>query len=262
MFTHDEESKLRLLTAEGFNSLYDYSIISKTIYTIETQYNEYLNVLREKWLFETDGLVIVINSSDLQQNINNKWKVDHHNNFAIAIKSPFISKETTFRKIEWNPSRLGNIVPTGIFDEIDINGVKIQRATLNNYENVVKLNLHEGDKIIVARRNDVIPCIEKNLTKHEEKFIIPLENICSDCQLKNIMREGVHLVCVNKDCPEQKIQQIVYWCEEMEIDNISESTIRTLYNNEIVLSILDLYEIEDFYESIMLLEGFGDRKYD
>jgi DNA ligase (NAD+) len=80
---------------------------------------------------------------------------------------------------------------------------------------------------------------------------------CPSCDTL-LIHEGVHLVCKNKRCPEQQILKIVHWVVNAGMDGIAESTIRTLYDSEIINSIRDLYDLTP--KDLEGIEGIGERK--
>lgn len=223
-------------------------------------FQKYLDNLRESWNYETDGLVIVINELALHEKIDKLWVVEHHHHYNMALKPPSIGKETKLTDIEWNVSRQGNLIPVAIFEPIEINGVTIGRATLNNLENVINLKLRRGDRLFVERANDVIPFIAKNLDIRKTKELcgdmIPTK--CYSCGAPLFKeKEGVHLSCPNGDCPERNIQQIIHYCTEADMEGIKEGTIRRLWKDDVIQYIDDLYRLRE--QDFSQLEGFGTK---
>lgn len=235
--------------------------VTSKISVMNTIYDAYQTKYRNAWEYETDGLVLVINSKKAQKLLDTKWIVDHHHHYSIALKPEAELYTTKVKSIEWNLSRLGNLIPTLIYQEFESNdGRKFNRCTLNNYEAVKEYRINVDDEIAIEIANDIIPHIVKNLSYDKtscQNDLLP--TICPSCYNK-LKREGVHLICDNLNCEEQQIQKIVYWCSALNIKNISESTIRSLYNFDIVKKIIDLYIMEDPYEIMAQLEGFGKRK--
>ena len=255
--TVKEEHKIieEELVKLGFKVI-DWKVID--IKALQQIYDDYLNNYRNTWEYETDGLVITVNDKTKHKELDSKWESSHHHQYNIAWKPPSQSARTILRDIEWNVSRHGSVVPTAILDPVEINGVKIQRASLNNYVNVKELDAREGSEVILQRANDVIPFVESIKTNKEGKELIP--DYCPSCGTL-LHEEGVHLICLNKDCSEQQIQKITFWCEQCEMDGVAESTIRALYENGIINKIIDLYDIDDTYYNLNI-EGFGKKKID
>ena len=85
--------------------------------------------------------------------------------FFVKIFSFNIISSNSLLNIKWKVQHSGRVIPTAIFKSIYILDRKIERATLNNYKNVLKMKLEFGDEILVSLSNDVIPYIEENITK-------------------------------------------------------------------------------------------------
>jgi len=254
----DNESQcLEFLKDKGFNTV-AWELAGNSG-EIQEYYVNYLNDFRSRWLYETDGLIISVNRRELFPEIDSKWIVDHHHHYAIAYKPPAEIKETVLKKVIWQVSRQGNVIPVANFEPVNVGGATLERATLNNYENVKKLDVHIGDTLLVQRANDVIPFVAGNKTVHEkmENDLSVVISKCPSCA-SDLVRDGVHLRCINRDCDEKKIQGIIYWVKNSGIENVAEATIRTLYEKEIIRNISDLYNVRK--EDLLDLEGFAEKK--
>ena len=249
----NENSKIDLLKNEGFNSV-DY-FIAEDISDIESVYQKYLDMLRSKWEFETDGLIITVNDASLFDEIDSRWVIDHHHHYSIALKPPSESRETELERIEWQVSRQGNAVPVAVFSPVIIGGANIERASLANAAAVRSMRLRTGNKLLVERANDVIPYVKENLSHGGEDTDLVI-NKCPSCSSK-LIDSGVHIKCINPSCPEVNIQKILFWVKESAVENISEATIRKLYDLDIVKSISDLYSLKA--ESLNI-PGFAEKK--
>jgi len=230
---------------------------------LEKIYQRYITFDRDMINYEIDGLVIILNSVGDQMKLENKD--EHHNDFNIAWKFPNESKTTILQKIDWNMSRHGNLIPVAVFEPVIMGGTKISRATLNNLSNVKELNLRIGCEIMVEKANDVIPYIagssvSADLMVAGDDMIL---NFCPYCKTP-LVEKGVHLKCTNKECEEQQIQRMIHWIGQCEMDGVSESTVKLLYNNGIT-NILKLYTLLDDIQKqqeLVQIDGFGFRKLD
>lgn len=251
-----EREKMTWLDREGKDIPFNVTKTS-TIKAEQLQefYNNYIEKFRNEWDFETDGLMITVNDNSKHKEINSKYTVDHHNHFNIALKPKAEAKETTIKDIEWNVSRQGKLIPVAILEPIFLGGAKIERCTLDNLENVIFKSIGKGSRVIISRANDVIPHLDKNLDMLASKDLIP--DHCPSCS-GNLYQKGVHLVCKNKDCPEQNLQKIVHWCKSRNMVAFSESSIRTLFNNNIIKTIRDLYYLTPSH--FANTEGFAEKK--
>ena len=253
-----ESDKIALLEREGFNTV-EYRRV--TYGDVEQIYRDYLESDRDRWLYETDGLIFTLDDNTLHDEIDARWVVDHHHHYAIALKPPAAGKETTLKNIEWQISRQGNLIPVACFEPIELGGATLERASLHNAQFVRDLMLVSGDRMIVERANDVIPYVRANLSSESRKadsFIhILIPRRCPVCG-SPLEDRGVHLHCTNRTCPERQIQAILYWVRQSDMEQIAEGTIRQLYRENRVKSIRDLYTLTE--EDFAGLEGFGEKK--
>lgn len=254
-----ESGKIELLAKEGFHTV-TFSRVS-SVDEINDYYNQYIDHNRDKWLYETDGLVIAVNDNTLHEEIDSRWVVDHHHHYAIAFKPPAASKETALKDIEWQISRQGNAVPVAVFDPVVLGGATLERASLHNFSFVESLLLEKGDVLVIERANDVIPYVRANKSNEKRQAdtftseLIP--QWCPSCS-KSLDVFGVHLKCTNKECPEQLIQKIIYWVKEADIEQVAIGTIRSLFKFGKIKNIRDIYNLKS--EDFENLEGFGDKK--
>lgn len=225
---------------------------------VEHVYSEYISTLRDKWVFETDGLVIQLRDMNTYKGVDSQYVVDHHHFYNIALKPQAEFCDTVLKSVYWDVSRNGNVIPVANFEPVYMGNKKIENATLNNYENVLNLNLKAGDEVRIQYSNEVLPYFEKKIKDNNGQSC--LIDTCSSCGTK-LHRDGVHIKCTNvHGCPEQAIKSITYWCTIAGMDNISESTIRTLYEHKLVYDYIDLYNLHDAYDTLLTIDGFGEKK--
>jgi DNA ligase (NAD+) len=209
---------------------------------------------RHQIQYEIDGIVIIINQISIQRNLEDDN--EHHPQWSIAWKFPSQGVWTTLRSIEWNTSKHGRLVPVGIFDPVLIGGAQITRATLNNYKQIIDLQLSIGDEIYVERANDVIP---KVVDRKKVVQYSPLTTVrCACREYSDLKLDGVHIYCKNPNCSEKIIEQILFWVQKIGIEFFSRATIRTLHEKGILNSIEDLYRLD--YGKLFGIPGLGDKK--
>lgn len=252
-----QADRLELLRLWNFTVVEDY--LCYTQEQIEQVVHSYLETLRESWLYETDGLVFIVNQTFLHSKIDGRKVVDKYHHYSMALKPPAQSKVSTLEGIEWQLSRQGACIPVGIFTAVQIGGVKITRATLHNAEHVEKLRLHLGHNIILERANDVIPFVRDNLDKHlvESVQLDLIPCFCMSCG-GVLKRETVHLKCINAHCPEVEIQSIIYWVKKLNMKEIGAKTIRKLYSLGKIRKPSDLYRLK--CSDLEPLDGFADKR--
>ena len=159
-----ESAKIDWLEKSGFETT-EYAEVS-TLEEIEAYFNKYVNELKAEFSYATDGLVLVVDDSTLHESIDKMGSSEHDHLYAKAIKPKNEIAESTLMTIEWSVSRNGRLVPVAIFKPVDIDGSTITRASLNNYENVKRMQMAVGDRLEIAKAGAIIPYIEANLSKN------------------------------------------------------------------------------------------------
>lgn len=127
---------------------------------VEQVYLRYIAGDREALDYDIDGLVIEINDNDSRESFGS------HNNrpkAAIAYKFPHDKKPTRLITIQWQVGNTGRVTPVAIFEPVKLAGATVSQASLHNVRRMEGLRLSEGCRILVSRRNDVIPMVEANL---------------------------------------------------------------------------------------------------
>lgn len=224
---------------------------------------QYLAELRQKWDYETDGLIICLDDSRLYQQVDALWVVDHHHHYAIALKPPAEGAPATLLDINWQLGRQGRLTPVAIFSPVKLAGAQIERASLHNYQNVCNLSLHLGDTLYIERAGDVIPYVRSKLEAQASEATSqqtpPIPQCCPSCK-GPLEVEGVDLLCRSETCPEQDIQSILFWVQQAEMDQIAEQSIRQLYELGLVRDIASLYQLSA--ESLSQIQGYAQKKID
>ena len=226
---------------------------------VEQFFISYEETLREALNYETDGIVIWVDDKQYHYAIDQTWVVSHHHHYNIAWKPESEELETTLEEIQWNLSSQGRMIPKAIFTKIVLGGANHDKATLNNMRNVINLALIPGNRIVVSKRNDIIPCVEENLDK-DEYLPIDIPMVCPSCGTVLDVGE-VDLTCPNKEyCPGQHLKRIVKFVKELQPDGIGEGIVTSLYHAKVIASIPDLLSITR--DNLVGLAGFKKAKID
>lgn len=234
----------------------DYYKICYTSEEIEKQI-DYINSIRYDLNYDIDGVVIAIDHIKTREIIGYTVKFPK---WAIAYKFEAQEATTKLLDVEWNVGRSGRVSPTALLEPVDIGGVTVKRATLNNMDDINRKGVKIGSTVFLRRSNDVIPEI-MGVVEDEEgtKEIIPPKN-CPYCG-SEVIQEGVHYFCENSlSCKPQLVKSIVHFAsrEAMNISGFSEKTAEQLFEELNIKSISDLYRIQK--EDLLKLERFGEKK--
>ena len=185
--------------------------------------------------------------------------------WAIAFK--FAAQETVTKllDISWELGRTGKLTPLAHLEPVDICGVTVKRATLNNYGDICRKRVRVGSDVWVRRSNDVIPEIMGVVYTGEgeapETDVVPPET-CPACGGALTVR-GAHIFCMNRNtCRPQAIARMAHFASRqgMDIESFSEKTAELFYDSLGVRSAADLYSLDK--ADMIALKGFGARKAD
>lgn len=208
----------------------------------------------------TDGLIIEYNNIAYGKA---QGFTGHHTKNIFALKWQDDSSESIFEGVELNTTRTGMCSITGLFKEVDIDGVKVTRASLHNYDIFESLQLGIGDTITVYRANAVIPQIEENLTRlGTYKIDMHCPSCGNDLTIKQ-PKEARFLFCENENCPSKLVNKFVHYCSKnaLNIDGFSEAGIELFINKGWLNTFDDLYNLEQYKSDITQLEGWGIKSY-
>ena len=215
-----------------------------------------------------DGMVLRYDSLSYSRGCG---RTGHHYKDGIAYKFEDEVQETVFRSVEWTPGRSGEIAPVAVFDAVEIDGCSVSRASLHNISFIKDLELHPGCRILVSKRNMIIPHIEDNLDRgHYENGLIPEKCPCCGKSVRIYARKGSGgriietLHCDNPDCRNQLLRKLVHFAgkKAMDISGISEAVIDRFIEKGFLHTCQDFYHLDRYRDEIIRMEGFGERSYE
>ena len=229
---NDEEEKINWLTACGFETVR--LVICKTPAEV-IDYRASIMEERSRIEYDIDGLVIK------ERQINHLDASRARPDRQIAFKFSLEEAVSTVREVEWSMNG-GTYTPVAIFDEVDLNGTKVKRASLANPDTMRALGIKIGSKVVVVKRGEIIPKIERILPEEENctPVVFPQKCECCGTSLKD---EGSRLFCPNKQCGKRVLHQLIKWVQTVDIRDLGESLIKSLYESGTVKSISDLYAL-------------------
>ncbi|WP_331618292.1 NAD-dependent DNA ligase LigA [Serpentinicella sp. ANB-PHB4] len=206
----------------------------------------------------TDGLVIKVNDMELRSALGYTQKFPR---WAMAYKFEAQEVTTQLENVIWQVGRTGKLTPSAELTPVDIGGVTVGRATLNNWEDIQRKKVKIGCQVWLRRSNDVIPeilgAVETECKESEE---IKKPSDCPACG-SEVIEKGAHLFCPNAlSCKPQLVSSIVHFAsrDAMDIEGFSEKTAEQLFEALGLKEIAQLYDIT--YNDLIHLERFGDKK--
>lgn len=240
------------------NKLPVYSYI-KACKTIEEVIEEIEKIDKERQHMDvlTDGVVIKIDDIRTREALGSTMKFPR---WAMAYKFEAEEVTTKLLDVQWNVGRTGKVTPTAILEPVEIAGATVRRATLNNYDDILRKKVAIGSRVLVRRSNEVIPEILGVVDSEEETQEIEKPTHCPSCN-SELVQNGVHIFCPNSlSCKPQLVSRIVHFAsrDAMNIEGLSEKTVEKLFEELHLRDIPQLYEIR--FEDLMKLEGFKEKK--
>lgn len=206
-----------------------------------------------------DGLVVTYNDIQYGESLGT---TGHHPRHSIAYKFYDEESVTTLKDIEWSIGKTGDLTPVAIFDEVELEGTTVSRASLHNISICKELQLGIGDEITVYKANAIIPQVRENLTK-SNNLIIP--STCPACGGTTEMvkdNDTEVLRCKNPSCKGKLLGRLTHFVSKkgMDIDGLSESTLAKFVELGWVKNLFDIYgSLHTHYMELIGMEGFGKR---
>jgi len=208
--------------------------------------------------YEIDGIVVKVNDFSQQKKLGATLKSPR---WAIAFKFPARQATTEVLEININVGRTGVITPTARLAPVECSGVVITRATLHNFDEIKRLNLKVGDRVLIERAGDVIPKVVKAV-EHKGNKSFPIPDTCPACGGKVIKEkeEDVAYRCINSSCPAQLERGLQHFASRgaMDIEGMGEAVIEQLVKLKLVKDFADIYKLSE--KDLLGLELFKEKK--
>lgn len=249
-----QAEQMAFLRKEGFK-VFDYLRVCKSAEEVFAAIDE-IEVQRRNIDVLTDGAVIKLN--DVAERAELGY-TDKFPRWAMAYKFEAEETTTVLRDVVWQVGRTGKLTPTAILEPVDLAGVTVRRATLNNYGDILRKDVQINSRVLIRRSNEVIPEI-LGATRHaEDSRPVEKPTVCPACGSR-VEERGAHLFCTNPNCKPRIINKFVHFASKdaMDIEGFSEMTASLLYEKKNLRSFSDLYRLTA--EDLSDLDGFKDKK--
>jgi DNA ligase (NAD+) len=199
---------------------------------------------RESLNYEIDGLVVKVDDVNLQQRLGFTSKAPR---WAVAVKFRPRQAETTLRDIRVQVGRTGALTPVAVLEPVALGGITIRNATLHNEDELERLGLEIGDRVLIERGGDVIPKVVSVVSRANDrrKFVMPSR--CPECggEVYRPEDEAVSR-CVSLTCPAKLKGALLHWAgrKAMNIDGLGEKIVDQLVARGMVHDVSDLYKLD------------------
>ena len=210
-----------------------------------------------------DGVVMTYNDIAYSKTCG---RTGHHYKDGLAFKFEDDLFETRLQQIEWTPSRTGEIAPVAVFDPVEIDGCTVSRASLHNLSFIEGLELMPGNRVLVSKRNMIIPHVEENLDRGGFCMEQAIPNQCPCCGQPTRIHENNDtktLFCDNPACETRRLRKFVHFVSQkaMDIEGLSEATLERLIGRGWIHSPMDIYQLNEHQADIVQMEGFGEKSW-
>ena len=248
------------LESWGFKTTRAWAHHAHSLDEIQRVYNDTM-MIRPDIPFDIDGLVLKVNNVDIQERMGARANSPR---WEVAYKFPAARGITTLRDITIQVGRTGVLTPVAELEPINIGGVLVSRATLHNADEIVRLGIKVGDKVIVQRAGDVIPQIVgvAESAPNATAFIFP--DKCPVCGGNVIQESGqVARRCVNTlGCPAQRIGELEHFVSRkgFDIEGLGTKQLELFISRGWISNAADIFTlIARHGDEIKRLDGFGEK---
>lgn len=213
--------------------------------------------------YDIDGVVYKLDRLDWQERLGFVAKAPR---WALAHKFPAERAETIVQGIDIQVGRTGKLTPVGRLAPVLVGGVTVTNVTLHNRDEIARLSLRVGDRVVIQRAGDVIPQVVENLTREEARPAFAFPDHCPDCGSEAVAEDGeVDVRCTaGLICPAQRTQRLEHFVSRkaLDIEGLGEKTIAQFFALGWLESPADIYRLRRRRSDILALEGWQEKSVD
>ena len=241
------------------------SPLFKEVDTLEAMLAHYAAIAaaRPALDYEIDGVVYKVDRLDYQQRLGFVAKAPR---WALAHKFPAERAETLVEGIDIQVGRTGKLTPVGRLAPVLVGGVVVQNVTLHNRDEIARLGVRVGDRVVIQRAGDVIPQVVENLTRTAPGTPFAFPDHCPVCGSEAVAEEGeVDVRCTGGlICPAQRTERLKHFVSRaaLDIDGLGQKTIDQFFALGWLESPADIFRLHHRRAELLALEGWQDKSVD
>jgi len=213
--------------------------------------------------YQIDGVVYKVDRLDWQQRLGFVAKAPR---WALAHKFPAERAETVLESIDIQVGRTGKLTPVGRLAPVLVGGVTVTNVTLHNRDEIARLGLRPGDRLVIQRAGDVIPQVVDNLTRDDQREAFAFPDHCPQCGSEAVAEEDeVDVRCTGGlVCPAQRTERLDHFVSRgaLDIEGLGDKTIRQFFALGWLESPADIFRLHHRRAEILALEGWQDKSVD
>jgi DNA ligase (NAD+) len=207
--------------------------------------------------YEIDGVVVKVNSTDLQARLGSTSKSPR---WALAVKFRARQATTKLVDIRVQVGRTGALTPVAVLEPVQLGGTTIRHATLHNEDEIERLGLQINDRVLLERGGDVIPKIVSVVEQAPDRHPFKMPSHCPVCGGEVFREEGEAVRrCLSQTCPAKLKESLLHWASRkaMKIDGLGDRLVDQLVEKNVVHDVGDLYRLDK--QSLQDLERMGPK---
>ncbi len=256
-----QHEMMRMIESWGF-PLSPFLTVTDGVDAMVDHYDE-IGRQRPDLPYEIDGVVYKVDRLDYQQRLGFVAKAPR---WALAHKFPAERAQTTLESIDIQVGRTGKLTPVGRLAPVLVGGVTVTNVTLHNRDEIERLGVRPGDRVVIQRAGDVIPQVVENLTPDADRAPYHFPATCPECDSEAVAEEGeVDVRCTGGlICPAQRTQRLEHFVSRkaLDIDGFGSKTIAQFFALGWLESPADIFRLKTRRDDILALEGWQDKSVD
>ena len=252
-------NRLCLMNNIGFEVTPFYAVVNNSV---DKRINTIIELIKresENNGFPIDGCVFGYDDVAYGESLG---ATGHHLRSQLAFKFYDELYDTKLLCIDWTMGKTGVLTPTAVFESVEIDGTNVERASLHNISIIKSLGLTNECTVRVYKANMIVPQVDS--CEQDGNGEIEIPSVCPVCGGKTEIQKDNDtevLICTNPECSGKLLSKLTHFVSKKgaDINGLSEATIETLIDIELINSFIDIYRLKNHKDKLLTLPGFGKK---